>query len=276
MLNSPMLHVGDRIDRYLQREGALAQAVDAVTLLVSSEVLRMHPRDRSLILLHEQAHLAQLSRPGSDPVCALEAEAWAAAHAWSEGRPFRIRGRARGRLNAVALIQGGPKGHPHAPAWYSASPEEPIGAKSTITVESTVLLEQIDLEVLLDQIIGAKASDIVIVSHGDGNGLALPLRKGATAGAEKAVIDVLAADKSVEILVGGQKIRTPVTADSRKAPAAIGVAQLRCMFMVKPSGRPGPMVFQGRVSRRQRGAKVCKASAADGGLTWPGSGSGSR
>jgi hypothetical protein len=210
---TPVLQVGASVDDYLRREGALAQAVDRCTVLLSSEVAHMRPRDRRLILLHELAHLHQLARPGNDPECALEAEAWDAAYSWSEGRPVRIRGRARGRLNAVALIQGGAKGHPHAPVWYTASPVEPIGAQSTIKVESSVLLEHIDFEAVLDQMIAAKASEVVIVSHGDGNGLALPLKKGASAGAERVVIDALAADKSEDVVIGGQKIRTPVKSD---------------------------------------------------------------
>ena len=57
MMITPVLQVGASVDDYLRREGALAQAVDRCTVLLSSEVAHMRPRDRRLILLHELAHL---------------------------------------------------------------------------------------------------------------------------------------------------------------------------------------------------------------------------
>jgi hypothetical protein len=210
------IRVGPAVDSYLQSQGALAQAVDRETVLASSSVLDMSSFDRRVILLHELAHVQQMATPGNDPVRALEAEAWEAAYAWLEGRPFRIRGRARAPLNAIAIIQGGAKGHPHAPAWYQASPVEPIGNKSTIKVEGTTLLESINLEAILDQIISSKATEVVIVCHGDGSGLAIPLRQGATVGAVKEAITILSADRRGEEepeLAGGAKTVTPARSD---------------------------------------------------------------
>ena len=86
------IRTGSGIDSFLAMEGALAQAVNLNTLLISSEVLRMSPFQRTLVILHELAHTEQLARPGNDPVRALEEEAWEAAHAWMEGQCFRIRG----------------------------------------------------------------------------------------------------------------------------------------------------------------------------------------
>jgi hypothetical protein len=117
-------------------------------------------------------------------------------------------------MSGVAIIQGGPKGHPHAPLWYGSNPVEPIGNKSTISVTDTKLLETVSLEAFFDQIIAAKASEVVIVNHGDGSGLAVPLQKGSTAGAQREVMFSLGADVSrEEIGIGGAKMKTPVKSD---------------------------------------------------------------
>jgi hypothetical protein len=206
---------GPGVDAYLFTQGALAQAVDRDTILVSSKVLGMSPLDQRLILLHERAHLEQLATPGDDPVRALEAEAWEAAHACVNGRGYRIRGRARGPLNATAIVQGGKEGHPHAPPWYRSNPVEPIGNKSTISVKDTVLFETVSLESVFDQMIAAKGEkEFVLVSHGSGAGLDLPLMVGATGGAERDVMWVLAADRPGEdVGFDGTKIKTPKKSD---------------------------------------------------------------
>lgn len=210
----PVIRFGQQVDTYLKKHSALAQAVNPDTILINSRIFAMRPADRRLVLLHELAHLHQLSTPGNDPVRALEAEAWDAAHAWADGKSCRIRGKARGRLNAVAIIQGGPKGHPHAPPWYEKSPLEPIDTKNTISVSKTVLIEKITFEAILDNIIAAKATEVVIVNHGDGSGLALPVMAGSTAGAERPVMTFLAADRSHEEAgPGGTKIKTPIKSD---------------------------------------------------------------
>ena len=209
------IQFGPDIDKYLGTQGALAQAVDRNTLLVNSNVLGMSPFSRRLIFLHELAHLEQLATPGNDPIRALEAEAWEAAHAWMDGRCYRIRGRARAPLNAIAIVQGGAKGHPHAPLWYKSSPVEPIGNKSTVSVEDVTLLESITIEAVLDQIIASKGTtEVVLVSHGDGSGLALRLRNGSTAGAERAVILALSADRpGVEVSFDKTKLTTPTKSE---------------------------------------------------------------
>lgn len=209
------LRFGQRVDTYLDTQGALAQAVDRNTFLVSSNVFGMNLPDRRLVLLHELAHLEQLAKPGNDPTRLLESEAWEAAHAWVAGRRYRIRGRARGRLNALAIIQGGPKGHPHAPIWYHTSPVEPIGNKSSVSVEDVTVLEKITLDSILDTIIASKkTTEVVLVSHGSGSGLAIPLLQGSTAGAERSVILVLSADRpGEEVGFDGTKMKTPTKSD---------------------------------------------------------------
>jgi hypothetical protein len=216
MTTFPTMHIGPGVDRFLATEGALAQAVSPTTVLVSSQVLEMSTYHRTLVILHELAHTEQLARPGNDPVQALENEAWEAAYAWMEGRYYQIRGRARTPLNAIAIVQGGPKGHPHAPPWYATSPREPISTKEAISVTDVTLVEHLTLESILDLILASKgATDLVIVCHGDGNGLALPLQKGSKAGAEIRVIFPMGADRpGLETADDGTKMATPVISDS--------------------------------------------------------------
>jgi hypothetical protein len=228
----PTIQFGPGVDKYLDTQGALAQAVDRNTLLVNSNVLGMSPFSRRLIFLHELAHLEQLATPGNDPIRALEAEAWEAAHAWMDGRCYRIRCRARTPLNAIAIVQGGAKGHPHAPLWYKSSPVEPIGNKSTVSVEDVTVLESITMEAVLDQIIASKGTtEVVLVSHGGGSGLALPLRNGSTAGAERAVILALSADRpGEEVSFDGTKLKTPTKSEKDVADLTrLGEPQVRTL-----------------------------------------------
>lgn len=182
------------VDRYLARQGAIAQTVDRNTILLHSRVSGMAPADRLVLLLHEWAHARQLARPGNDPVGALEDEAWEAAHAWAAGRPYRVRGRARGRLNALAIIQGAPKGHPAAPAWYKSNPLEPIGKGSKISVKDSTVIADMTLDGVMDEILRAKPTEVVLVCHGLADQLAIPLMSGAASGAEQRNMFPLSAD----------------------------------------------------------------------------------
>jgi hypothetical protein len=217
------IRLGDHVDRYLQSHEAIAQAVENNTILLSSTVLAMHPDDLTLILCHELAHLEQLARCGNDPEGALEAEAWEAAWAWAAGKDYRIRGRGRHRLSALAIIQGGPKGHPHAPLWYRTSPVEPIGGSSVITVKDVQILDRMTLEAILDVIVANQGtSEVLIVSHGTGGGLAIPVRQGARSGADAIVVRTLAANRSREdVGWDGTKTKAPIISDEAAAEIAI-------------------------------------------------------
>ena len=205
------VRLGSSVDRYLVSEGAVAQAIDPRTMLVSSSFLGLSRRKRLKTFLHEVAHLQQLARPGNDPVPALEAEAWEAARAWISGRPFRVLGRSRKRLNALAIIQAdeGVK-HPSAKPWYSLNPMEPIGDGSTITVQNVIEPPSpMTFESVLDAIIQKKDSDVVIVCHGYDGQLALPLIKDSALGTFSDIIIKVAADQS--FVEGG--LKTPIIAD---------------------------------------------------------------
>jgi len=207
------IQFGARVEEYLAAEGAVAQAIDQETILLSLSVFRMSADERRLILLHELAHLRQLANAGNDPTRALEEEAWEAAHAWSAGRSYRVRGRARGPLNATAIIQGGKRGHPSAPPWYSSNPVEPIGNKSTITVKKVVVQEDMAIESIMDAIIQEKDKEVVIVCHGLASGLLIPFIAGSKFFAVHDPVIKLASDHAGT--VGG--INLPVYADNAVA-----------------------------------------------------------
>jgi hypothetical protein len=207
------IQFGCRVDEYLAAEGAVAQAVDQGTVLLSSSVLRMSANERQLILLHELAHMRQLANTGNDPTHALEEEAWDAAHAWRAGMAYRVRGRARRPLNAVAIIQGGKRGHPAAPAWYSSNPIEPIGTNSSITVKKVVIQADMAIESIMDSIIEEKAKDVVIVCHGIASGLLIPFIVGSKFFAVHEPIIKLASDHARTVA----GINLPVYADNAVA-----------------------------------------------------------
>ena len=203
------VHFSPAVDKYLAREGAIAQAVDQNTIVVESSILKMSREERRLILLHELGHLQQLARPGNDPINSLEEEAWEAAYAWSEGKRFKIRGRARKRLNALAIVQGGDRGHPSARPWYLSNPVEPIGNASTITVNETIVLKDWTLENVMKTMIEKKTNEIVIVCHGLENSLDLSLVSGTALKSNLENISRLSADRSFK--EGG--LNTPIIRD---------------------------------------------------------------
>ena len=209
----PHFYFGEAVDRYLESEGAIAQAVDRDTIVLSSSVFALPKTERRTIILHELAHVQQLARGGNDPVSALEDEAWEAAEAWSAGKPFEIRGRARTPLNATAIIYGDVHGK-NASAWYTSNPVEPIGAGSNISVKSTVVIPTSDkskatFEDFLDKIIEKKDNEVVIVCHGSDDQLSLPLFTGSPLGTILPTIVRLAADHQTV----RDGLKTPVIPD---------------------------------------------------------------
>ena len=202
------IHCGPLVDGYLSTEGAIAQAVDRNTIVLHSSVFGMSVSEQLLIILHKWAHLQQMAWPGNDPVRALEEEAWEAAHAWTVGRTHRVRGKARRPLNALAIIQGGERGHPFAPPWYSSNPVEPIGNRSQISVKDVSVLKDMTLESVMDVIVREKQKEILLVCHGWTDGLALPLMEGGgiAGGAQRQQIFPLSADRPFE----DEGMKTPV------------------------------------------------------------------
>ena len=203
------IHFGSLVDDYLASEGAIAQAMDQNTILMGSAVFGMNSSDQRLLLLHELAHVQQLATAGNDPLRSLEDEAWEAAHAWAAGSRYCVRGRARNPLNALAIIQGGDRGHPSAPPWYSSNPVEPIGNKSTIIVKEVVVQKGMTLESVMDTIIEKKEKQVVIVCHGWSEGLAIPLVAGSSLGTATENVARLAADQSFK----RGELNTPIIAD---------------------------------------------------------------
>ena len=69
--------------------------------------------------------------------------------------------------------------HPSAPAFYEWFPLEPILPSSRFKVKSTVKLRDISIRSLLDAILENQAKDVLIVCHGHGGGLSVPLVAGS-------------------------------------------------------------------------------------------------
>src|SRR6185295_11152382 len=86
-----------------------------------------------------------------------------------------------------------------------------------LTVDESAVHEHLTLESIFDQILASKkTTDVIVVSHGSGAGLAIPLRDGATAGVEKDVIVSLGTDKAgADMDVGGTKLKMPAISDKR-------------------------------------------------------------
>jgi|GEM_PF-2663424 len=205
---------GREIDQYLESFGALAQAISAGLILASSALDSLTPHQRQLVYLHEFAHLEQLAHDGQDSMADLETEAWRAAQCWSRGIPFTVRGRASAPLNALALIQGGRTGHPSAPPWYQANPSEPISSTDKIVVKDVKVIDDMTLDSVLDAIIAAQASEVIVVCHGDSDGLMLRTHSNASAGADRTVLTALGADhRGEDVGFDGMKIVTPIKSD---------------------------------------------------------------
>lgn len=214
------LEIGPAVDRYLTEEGALAQAAGPDTIRISSRILHLPKAARQLVLAHECAHLEQLARPGDDPQRALEDEAWEAAAAWIQGRPYRIQGRGRGRLNAAAILDA--SAHPHAQAWYRLGQEEPIGNKSSIRVDTVHPIKGITFEAILDKMLELKGTtEFVIVSHGTKDGLMMPLLSGSKSGTDTATVGALAKDVERESQGPAGTARLPAISDENVAVLAL-------------------------------------------------------
>ena len=54
-------YFGDAVDSYLEREGAIAQAVDRDKIVLSSSVFALPRAESRTIILHELAHVQQLT-----------------------------------------------------------------------------------------------------------------------------------------------------------------------------------------------------------------------
>lgn len=126
--------------------------------------------------------------------------------------------------DTIAIIQGGPSGHPDAPAWYRANPSEPIGNGQTINVENIFIHQDISLDSILDTILAEKPKNVLTVCHGSATGLALPLLSGSKYAFDDSNAIALASDRTFEF----DGIKTPVFTDDR-AVAGVSEAQVAAL-----------------------------------------------
>ncbi|MDX1980949.1 MAG: DUF4157 domain-containing protein, partial [Bryobacteraceae bacterium] len=192
------LRTGPAADRFLAANKAIAMAIDSHTIVAGSTLAALTPRRRQLVLAHELAHLLQLARPGSDPVSLIEEEAWEAAAAWISGRSYKIRGRARKPLCALAIIDR--TAHPDADNWYGVSTAEPIGNRETVAVDRVRALRSITIESILDEILARPGTrDVIIVSHGTSLGLSVRLIPGSEVRGRVEAVSALSRDTATPI-----------------------------------------------------------------------------
>ncbi|HEX6746814.1 MAG TPA: DUF4157 domain-containing protein [Longimicrobium sp.] len=248
-LSHVMVEMGPAADRRLARTGAIAQAVDASTVLVST-TLAGKPAERLLpVLGHELAHTVQFGRGGaSDGVAALEAEAWLASRRALAGLPHRVRGRASAPLCATALIDVG--AHPMAPDFYERFKLEPLAGGNLLHIDRTVRLRGVTLEGLLDCIIQNGTGDYLIVVHGTSFGLYIPLTRDSGPvkgdGDVMALLDSARSDKeTAEVLLfrdpggeGAEKVRT-----LRKKAARVKALKLHRLELRACSVGGGPSLM---------------------------------
>ncbi|MEQ1764433.1 MAG: hypothetical protein ABL984_14990 [Pyrinomonadaceae bacterium] len=114
---------------------------------------------------------------------------------------------------ALAIIQGGTNGHPFALPWYTTNPVEPIGGSQFVTIGSSVTVDPMTLDSIMDTIIANKPQNVIVVCHGHPGGLAIPLHKDSKLGLDMNKVVTLSGDR--EFVYDG--IKTPVFADDKVA-----------------------------------------------------------
>lgn len=69
----------------------------------------------------------------------------------------------------------------------------------------------LDLEAIIDTILTSRGmTEILVVSHGSGDGLAIPIRRGSPSGAQSAIIVAFASESQGEdVSFDGSKIKDP-------------------------------------------------------------------
>ena len=80
-------------------------------------------------------------------------------------------------VEGIAFIAAG--AHPRAADFYTTFPLEPILPKGHFRVRTSVAMTNVTIDGLLSAILKWKSKDVLIVSHGHGGGLTIPLVSGA-------------------------------------------------------------------------------------------------
>lgn len=161
---------GPSVEGHLTGAGALALAVDARTILLSTRLMEMPLIARLAIVGHELAHTVQFTREGRDARGALEAEAWRGAWAALRGEKCEILCGARQEraLPAVAFVMD-KNGEDYFKIFDTLDP---------LLVTKTEMIKPLTYEKLLDLFLDKKfetEKDFVIQAHGTPKGFAFPI-----------------------------------------------------------------------------------------------------
>jgi hypothetical protein len=172
---------GRAVDARLSALGALAQAVDHKTVLLSSLVFQLPLVNRFRLVTHEMAHTIQLRQVGKDDLALLEEEAWEAAEYALHGLPFAIRGKGVHPMCAVGFTDDTEL--KFAYPYYNKNNKvgyEPVSDKSVVKVTPVYPLKNMNVVSLFNKIANkcTKGDDVLIACHSATNGVAIPLATG--------------------------------------------------------------------------------------------------
>jgi len=172
---------GPEADDHLAAAGALAQAVDGSTILLTSRLMSMPAEAQALLIGHELAHTVQLTRGGSDAEDVLEGEAWHAAWSALRGERYTVSGGATKPLAAAAFVLDR-----MAVRYFEMFPQL-LDLQITQVREIRPMTFERVLQLMLDS--GQK--DFVIDVHGTARGLSIPLARGTEISAVKESLVIL-------------------------------------------------------------------------------------
>jgi Domain of unknown function (DUF4157) len=166
---------GPETDERLAITGALAQAIDGATVLLSSQFLSLLPAVQLWLIGHELAHTVQLSREGSDAEVALESEAWDAAYAALHGQRYAITGKGSAPLSAAAFVLDRMAVH-----YFQTFPQ-----LLDLRISHAREIRPLTFERILQLMLDSDQKDFVIDVHGSAKGLSIPLARGTEISAVK-------------------------------------------------------------------------------------------
>jgi hypothetical protein len=172
---------GPDTDDRLAAAGALAQAVDGSTILLTSQWVTMPMVVRALLIGHELAHTLQLRRGGLDAEGCLEAEAWHAVRAALRGERYTIAGGACKPLAAAAFVLDR-----MAVRYFQTFPQ-----LLDLQVTQVREIRPMTFERILQLMLSSDQKDFVIDVHGSAKGLSIPLARGTEIAAVKQSLVIL-------------------------------------------------------------------------------------
>jgi Domain of unknown function (DUF4157) len=166
---------GPETDDCLAATGALAQAIDGATILLTSQFPTMPAEVQLWLIGHELAHTIQLGRYGSDAEDVLEREAWDAAYYALHGQRYAITGSGSKPLSAAAFVLDRMAVH-----YFQTFPQ-----LLDLRISHAREIRPLTFERILQLMLDSDQKDFVIDVHGSAKGLSIPLARGTEISAVK-------------------------------------------------------------------------------------------